>query len=106
MAYGFKTLSAGGIDIFTTDDFSISILDVFEVSPTSSGSKVYPNTTNVNMFVVQSSIEPTTTDYNSLISFNSVATAITKVGSNTTLNWSPDKQTGQIQNVILYVLGN
>lgn len=106
MSFGFKTLSSSGTQNFSSADFSMAILDVFEVNPSSSGSRVYANTLQYKIYLIQSQVEPVTLNISSLLSFNSVNTSSYKSGIDTVINWSPSKQVGTLQNVIIYVLGN
>jgi hypothetical protein len=104
MSYGFKIWDAGGVQRLSSDDFAGNIVDVFEVSPASSGSKTYEGMANYQLIVSQTPVEPTTIDTASLISFNSVNTSVSNSGSNKILSWSPRYSYGNAYNVTLYVL--
>jgi len=106
MQYGISVFDASGLLTLNTEDMTYSGMDTFEVSPLSSGSRVYTNSAIYNIALVQSQVEPLSIDINRLRSFNSVVLSSYNSGSNKIVSWSPNKQKGNIYNVIIYVLGS
>lgn len=105
MSFGFKVWDALGVARLSSDDFSVASVDVFTVSPTSTGSKTYVDAGGYDFIVTQTQVEPTTTDIASLRSFNSVTITVTTSGSNKVVSWVPGKQVGLLYDVIIYVMG-
>jgi len=104
MSFGFKIWDSNGIQRLSSDNYCSNTLDIFEVSPSSSGSKVYTNMSPYFIVVSQSSIEPTTIDIASLLSFNAMNISVTNSGNDKVVSWSPRYSSGTAYNVNLYVL--
>ena len=105
MSFGFKVWDALGVARLSSDDFSVASVDVFTVSPTSTGSKTYTDAGGYNFIVTQTQVEPSSVDLASLRSFNSVNISVTTSGNDKIVSWSPSKQIGSLYNVIIYVMG-
>ena len=105
MTFGFKVCDAGGVVRLSSDDFSLASIDVFTISPTSTGSKTYVDAAGYDFVVTQTQVEPTAVDIASLRSFNSVTITVTNSGNNKIVSWVPSQQLGNLYNVIIYVMG-
>ncbi len=105
MSLGFKIFNEIGGNVLSSDDLTFSIIDVFSVSPNSSGSKTYANLAGRNVIIAQSAVEPTSIDFTSLFSLNSMTTSSFNSGSDKVVSWSPGVQYLNAYNVQLFVLG-
>jgi len=105
MSFGFKIWNSAGTQILSSADLSFNLIDLFQVSPTSSGSRTYSGLAGKTIIVAQSAVEPTAIDFTSLFSLNSVSTNVYDSGPDKVLNWSPGMQYLSAYNVQLYVFG-
>ena len=84
---------------------AVALIDVFEVSPTSSGSRTYRGAGALQFFVVQSVVEPATTTFATISAFNYIATSSTVSGADKVVTWSNGATVGAAKNILLYVFG-
>jgi hypothetical protein len=105
MSFGFSISSSAGLPLITSEDFTVAVIDVFEVSPLSSGSRTYQGAGSLQFFTAQTAVEPTTVTVDVLSSLNSLAISTAVVGQDKVVSWSPGARVGTVQNVVIYVLG-
>jgi hypothetical protein len=105
MSYGFQISNVGGTLILSSDDLTYSLIDLFSVSQTSSGSRTYANLAGRTVIIAQTAVEPTSIDFNSLISFNSMNISSYDSGTNKIVSWSPGTRYGTIYDVQIYIFG-
>ncbi len=105
MSYGFQISNSGGIITLSNDDLTYSLIDLFTVSQTSTGSRTYADLAGRTIIIAQTPVEPTTIDFNSLISFNSMNTSSYDSGTNKIVSWSPGTRYGTIYDVQIYIFG-
>lgn len=108
MSFGFEVYSntVPGKVLVSSRDFVLSTLDVFEVSPFSYGNKTYANAAEFELIIVQTQVEPSVVDLNSLLALNTLQFAVNNSGADKVVSWSPNIQFGLVSNVIVYVLGS
>jgi hypothetical protein len=105
MSHGFAIYSSTDELWLSSLDFTVALIDVFEVTPSSSGSRTYAGAADLDFFVGQSSVEPVNVTAAVLSSFSSMAISVSVSGQAKVVSWSPGAQTGTLQNVIIYVFG-
>lgn len=105
MSYGFSVFGSSGVATLTSSDLTFSLIDLFSVAQSSSGSRTYPNLAGRSVVVAQSAIEPTTIDFASLFSLNTITVTTYDSGSDKVVAWSPGTQYLNSYNVQLYVFG-
>jgi len=105
MSYGFQISNSGGVITLSSDDLNYNLIDLFSVGQTSSGSRTYANLAGRTVIIAQTAIEPTTIDFNSLVSFNSMNTSSYDSGTNKIVSWSPGTAFGTSYNVQIYIFG-
>lgn len=102
MSFGFKIFDATGQSVLSSDKYGFTLVDVFDVSPFSSGSRNYPDLTNVNIMLTQSQVEPTIATKTAIASFNAMNLSFSSIGGKT-IFWSPRFQEGTAYDVTIYV---
>jgi len=106
MSYGFSTFDSNGIQSLTSNDLAIQFIDLFSVTPTSSGSKNYNNTVGfTKVIAIATPDEPAVTDASSFFAVNFINVSANISGSTITVSWSPSFQSGNVYNVNIYVFG-
>ena len=105
MSYGFRFLGYGSAPSFSSADIAVALIDVFEVSPSSSGSRTYPKAGALQFFIVQTGVEPAVVNVASASAFSSVVATAVTVGADKSVSWSPGVVLGAPQNVLIYVFG-
>lgn len=104
MTYGFRLYDASGVLRLSETDLAIQLVDVFEVDPTTSGSKNYTVAGAIGLQTTQTQKEPSDVNSRSAMApFNSVAVSLSNTGSAWTLSWVPRHQIGTKLDVIVYV---
>lgn len=105
MSFGFNVRDASGNLSLVSSDLAIQFIDLFSVSPTSSGTKTYSNIGYSNVIAVATADEPTITNLASFMSANYINLTTTIQTSSVNVSWSPKYQSGTVYNVNIYVFG-
>jgi hypothetical protein len=105
MSFGFAIYSSTDELRLSSLDFTVSLIDVYEVAPNSSGSRTYAGAADLEFFAGQSAVEPVNVTAAILASFSSMAISVSVSGQDKVVSWSPGAQTGTLQNVVIYVFG-
>lgn len=105
MAHGLEIFDASGDKLFDSNHFSGFLLDVFTVGPNDSNSVVYNDKQDLTVRVIQSTVEPSSWNHQTYMSFTTMSTSVTYNASSVTVSYSPGVQVGTTRNVILYILG-
>jgi hypothetical protein len=106
MSYGFRIRDASNNIIMSDADLGILLIDIFEVSPTTTGSKTYAGLNTFYLEATQTAKEPATTNRTVMGSFNAVNLSWSRSSSSQVLSWSPKFQIGTQYNVIIYVFSS
>jgi hypothetical protein len=105
MSYGFEIYDSNGNSSLSQNDLAIQFIDVFTVSQSSTGSKVYANNGFKGALVFASPVEPVGSDITSFTSANFKSTSSSVTTSSITINYSPGYQYGNSYDVYIYVYG-
>jgi hypothetical protein len=104
MSFGFEIRNSSDILELSSNNYGFSIVDKFDVAPSSSGNVTYEGLGQYNLIISQSSVEPVSIDKASLLSFNAVSTSVTTSGNNKIVSWSPLYNIGNTYNVTLFIM--
>jgi hypothetical protein len=104
MSFGFKILDSGGTTLISPDTQGIGAVDVFEVDPTTAGSRTYQELAAFNVVVTQSAVEPSTITRDSITSFNAVSISVANAGTSKVVSWQPLYSSGVLFPVVIFVL--
>lgn len=105
MSFGFTFHDAAGNKLADSTDYLASVIDIFTVLPSSTGSKTYPDTSGLDLYVVQTREQPSIVTLASGLSLNSVVTVLSDSGPDTILSWSPGISFGTAFPITLLVYG-
>jgi hypothetical protein len=105
MSYGFQLYLPSGAPSFSSAEMAIGLLDVFEITPTASGSRTYPGAGALQFLVVQTLVEPQTTTFATIASFNYTKITVTTSGTNKVVSWGEGVTIGTPKNILLYIFG-
>jgi hypothetical protein len=105
MSHGFAIYDTAGVLSLSQDDLAIQFIDLFSVSPLTTGSRTYTNLGFSNVVAVATPDEPTVSNAASVISANFITVTTVVSGGTVTVSWAPKYQLGSVYDVNIYVFG-
>jgi hypothetical protein len=105
MSFGFAIYDAAGNLSLSQADLAVQFIDLFSVSPTTSGSKSYNNIGYSNVVAVATADEPVISNAASVISANFISVNAAVSGNLVIVSWAPKYQLGSVYPVNIYVFG-